>query len=77
MAKALAAGTAIDLSRVLAQLLPLESQTYGSRLEKFSRDARAFDILEGTGDIQRLLVARSFDPAEHRPWRLVGSAGAG
>jgi len=74
MAKALAATTAIDLSRMLSRMLPLESQDYAGRVDKFGRDARAFDILEGTGDIQRLLVARSFNPVDHRPWRL-GSGG--
>ena len=74
MAKALAATTAIDLSRMLSRMLPLESQDYAGRVDKFGRDARAFVILEGTGDIQRLLVARSFNPVDHRPWRL-GSGG--
>ena len=63
MAKAFSASLAMDLAEALAALFPAEMLVRGSRLEKFGRDAKAFDILEGTGEMQRLMIARAFDPA--------------
>jgi acyl-CoA dehydrogenase len=61
MAKACSATLAMDLAHRLAALLPLQAASRGDPLEKFVRDAKAFDILEGTGDMQRLMIARAFE----------------
>jgi acyl-CoA dehydrogenase len=61
MAKACSATLAMDLAHRLAALFPLHAASRGNPLEKFVRDAKAFDILEGTGDMQRLMIARAFD----------------
>jgi acyl-CoA dehydrogenase len=60
VAKSFSAQTAVELATWLAATLPVASATRGDPLEKFCRDARAFDILEGTGDMHRLIVARTF-----------------
>jgi len=57
MAKAYAARTAIDATDDVMQIFG----GYGyvdSDLERFYRDARIIDIIEGTGEIQRYIVAR-------------------
>jgi acyl-CoA dehydrogenase len=61
MAKACSATLAMDLAHRLAALLPLQAASNGNPLEKFVRDAKAYDILEGTGDMQRLMIARAAD----------------
>ena len=63
LAKATSATLAMDLAHRLAALLPLQAASRGDPLEKFVRDAKAFDILEGTGDMQRLMIARAFQEA--------------
>lgn len=65
LAKAFAASLAMELAEALVALFPAEALTVGSRIEKFLRDAKAYDILEGTGDMQRLMIARGFDPLRH------------
>jgi acyl-CoA dehydrogenase len=62
MAKAMASTLAMDVAQRLAAMLPLQAASRGNPLEKFFRDAKAFDILEGTGDMQRLMIARAFAP---------------
>ncbi|MEM3824872.1 MAG: acyl-CoA dehydrogenase family protein, partial [Candidatus Bathyarchaeia archaeon] len=57
MAKAFAAQTAIEVTNQAMQIFG----GYGyvdSDLERFYRDARILDIVEGTGEIQRYIVAR-------------------
>jgi len=58
MAKAYASSLAMEVARVLSGMLPGEMLCAGSPIEKFCRDAKGFDILEGTGDMQRLMIAR-------------------
>lgn len=62
MAKATASTLAMEVGHRLASVLPAQAARRGDRLEKFFRDAKAFDILEGTGDMQRLMIARAFAP---------------
>ncbi len=62
MAKAYSASLAMDIANFLCSRFPLHSITSGDRFEKFYRDARAFDIIEGTGDMQRLMIARAYQP---------------
>jgi acyl-CoA dehydrogenase len=56
MAKAYSASLAMQIAGVLSSLLPGEMLHAGSPIEKFCRDAKGFDILEGTGDMQRLMI---------------------
>lgn len=67
LAKASAATLAMDVAHRLAALLPLQAASHGNPVEKFLRDAKAFDILEGTGDMQRLMIARGFQDAAGAP----------
>jgi acyl-CoA dehydrogenase len=60
MAKAFSASLAMELAHRLATLFPLRALHCGDRIEKFYRDAKAFDIVEGTGDMQRLMIAGAF-----------------
>jgi len=62
MAKAHASTLAMELAHCIAQMFPLQAVQRGHAFEKFYRDAKAFDILEGTGDMQRLMIARAYDP---------------
>jgi len=57
MAKAYAAKTAIQVTDQALQIYA----GYGyvdSDMERYYRDARILDIIEGTGEIQRYIVAR-------------------
>jgi acyl-CoA dehydrogenase len=65
MAKAFSSTLAMELAHRLARLFPLQAVQRGSPFEKFYRDAKAFDILEGTGDMQRLMIARAFHASTH------------
>jgi acyl-CoA dehydrogenase len=65
MAKAFSSTLAMELAHRLARLFPLHAVQRGHPFEKFYRDAKAFDILEGTGDIQRLMIARAFEAGVH------------
>ena len=65
LAKAYSSTLAMELAAYLAAALPAAAVTKGDRIEKFYRDAKGFDILEGTGDMQRLIVARAFQPTVH------------
>jgi acyl-CoA dehydrogenase len=58
MAKATSAALAMQIADRMCALLPGEMLRAGSPIEKFCRDAKGFDILEGTGDMQRLMIAR-------------------
>jgi acyl-CoA dehydrogenase len=66
LAKAYAASLAMRVAERLSALLPGDMLTAGSPIEKFCRDAKGFDILEGTGDMQRLMIARGRDTAVRR-----------
>jgi len=58
IAKAYASSLATQVAAALSAMLPGEMLRPGSAIEKFCRDAKGFDILEGTGDMQRLMIAR-------------------
>jgi acyl-CoA dehydrogenase len=61
MAKAHSSTLAMKLALRLAAWFPQQVARRGDRFEKFCRDAKGFDILEGTGDMQRLMLARAFE----------------
>jgi len=63
VAKAYASKIAIGLAEMLTQAFPVLCARKGHPLEKFVRDAKAFDILEGTGDMQRLMITNAYTPA--------------
>jgi len=62
MAKSYSSKLAMDIAHTLAQLFPDLVVERGNKIEKFYRDAKAFDILEGTGDMQRLMIANAYQP---------------
>ncbi|MCE7797230.1 acyl-CoA dehydrogenase family protein [Sphingobium sufflavum] len=57
MAKAYASRLAQQLVEKAMDVLGMAAFEPSSRLEKAWRDAKAFDILEGTGDMQRQMIA--------------------
>jgi acyl-CoA dehydrogenase len=60
LAKASAATAAAQLAAALTDVLPERAALLADPLGRFCRDSYAFDILEGTGDMHRLMVARRF-----------------
>lgn len=58
MAKAFASRVAMEIAQSAIQLLGLEGLGQCQVLERCYRDAKAYDILEGTGDMQRLMITR-------------------
>lgn len=56
MAKAYASTIAIRLAERTLEIVGARALEPGSALERAYRNAKAFDILEGTGDMQRLMV---------------------
>lgn len=61
LAKAYSSTLAMDIARVINRMFPTRTLMRGDPIEKFYRDAKAFDILEGTGDMQRLMISRAFE----------------
>jgi acyl-CoA dehydrogenase len=59
MAKALAAHVAMRVCTEAMDIAGLAGLDAESPLERLFRDAKAFDLLEGTGDIQRLTVSKA------------------
>ena len=58
MSKAVAAGVAQEAARLGLELLGTEGARGDHLIEKLYRDAKAMDIVEGTGQIQRMIIAR-------------------
>jgi acyl-CoA dehydrogenase len=58
IAKAHGARTAMDVTTRVLQLLGEEAMQPGHPVEKWYRDAKIYDIFEGTGQIQRRIIAR-------------------
>ena len=56
MAKAMSSSLAIELSECCHQIAGLEGAAGTGFFDKALRDCKAFDILEGTGDIQRNMI---------------------
>ncbi|MDO5691100.1 MAG: acyl-CoA dehydrogenase family protein [Pseudomonadota bacterium] len=65
MAKAFTSTLSMELAQYLSQRFALAAPAVRQRFDKFYRDAKAFDILEGTGDMQRQMIARAFDPTAY------------
>jgi acyl-CoA dehydrogenase len=58
MSKALAAGVAQQTTALAMELLGLVGGRGDHLIEKLYRDQKAMDIVEGTGQIQRMIIAR-------------------
>ena len=67
MTKAYASRIAAQITREALELAGLEGIATRPALEQSYRDAKAYDIMEGTGDLQRLMVARA---AQREPPKL-------
>jgi acyl-CoA dehydrogenase len=59
MAKVFAAETAQDLASAGMEIVGLEAGAGHRLVEKLFRDAKALNIVEGTGQIQRIIMGRS------------------
>jgi len=59
MAKVFAAETAQDLASAGMEIVGIEAGAGHHLIEKLFRDAKALNIVEGTGQIQRIIMARS------------------
>jgi acyl-CoA dehydrogenase len=59
MAKVFAAETAHELAMAGMEIFGLEAATGDCLVEKLFRDAKALNIVEGTGQIQRIIMARN------------------
>ena len=68
MAKAYAARVTAHVTRTALALVGLGGIAHCPSLEQCCRDAKAFDIMEGTGDMQRLMIARAAQRAPQLPW---------
>jgi acyl-CoA dehydrogenase len=58
MAKVVAAETAHDIATTGMDIIGLEAGAGDCLVEKLFRDAKALNIVEGTGQIQRIIIAR-------------------
>jgi len=59
MAKNLAAAAALEAASFAAEIAGVAGACRDHPEDRLFRDAKAFDLLEGSGDIHRLLIARS------------------
>jgi acyl-CoA dehydrogenase len=59
MAKAFAARVVMETCATTMEIAGAAALHSHSLFEKFQRDAKAFDLLEGTGDIHRLMLSRA------------------
>ncbi|WP_321943615.1 acyl-CoA dehydrogenase family protein [Paraburkholderia tropica] len=71
MTKAFASRVATRVTRAALDLAGIDGITASPSLEQAYRDARAFDIMEGTGDLQRLMIARAALRSTSRPWDIT------
>ena len=58
IAKAMGGGLAREVTQACIEVLGAHGLSDAHSAEKWFRDARIFDIYEGTGEIQRLIIAR-------------------
>ncbi|WP_028203755.1 acyl-CoA dehydrogenase family protein [Paraburkholderia nodosa] len=73
MTKAFASRVAARVTRAAMDLAGIEGFAACPSLEQGYRDARAFDIMEGTGDLQRLMIARAAQRSTARPWDITNA----
>ncbi|MFM0208060.1 acyl-CoA dehydrogenase family protein [Paraburkholderia sediminicola] len=75
MTKAFASRVAARVTRAAMDLAGIDGIAACPSLEQAYRDARAFDIMEGTGDLQRLMIARAAQRSTSRPWDITAPPG--
>ncbi|HEX2016198.1 MAG TPA: acyl-CoA dehydrogenase family protein [Solirubrobacteraceae bacterium] len=75
MSKLKAGDVTMWATTVLMDLVGPEAGLTDHPLEKFFRDAKIYQLFEGTAEIQRLVVAR-MQTAQRRAWRAEQGAGA-
>ncbi|RQS69199.1 acyl-CoA dehydrogenase [Burkholderia sp. Bp8963] len=68
--KAYASRIAARVTHTALELVGLDGIATYPSLEQSYRDAKAFDIMEGTGDLQRLMIARALQRARSLPWEI-------
>ncbi|WP_120343712.1 acyl-CoA dehydrogenase family protein [Paraburkholderia fungorum] len=73
--KAFASRVAARVTRAAMDLAGIDGIAACPSLEQAYRDARAFDIMEGTGDLQRLMIARAAQRSTSRPWDITAPPG--
>jgi acyl-CoA dehydrogenase len=71
MTKAFASRVAARVTRAAMDLAGIDGITACPSLEQAYRDARAFDIMEGTGDLQRLMIARAALRSTPSSWDIT------
>lgn len=71
MTKAFASRVAARVTRTAMDLASIDGIAACPSLEQAYRDARAFNIMEGTGDLQRLMIARAAQRSTSRPWDIT------
>lgn len=70
MTKAYASRVAANVARIALNVAGVEGVAACPALEQSYRDVKAFDIMEGTGDMQRLMIARAALRSPSRPWDI-------
>ncbi|HIE4434599.1 TPA: acyl-CoA dehydrogenase family protein [Burkholderia multivorans] len=68
--KAYASHVAARITHTALELAGLDGIAAYPSLEQSYRDAKAFDIMEGTGDLQRLMIARALQRTSALPWDI-------
>ena len=58
MSKAYAARTAVDILADLVQVMGAAGVLNDHMVEKWFRDIKVYDIFEGTGEIQRVVISK-------------------
>ena len=71
IAKAYASHVAARVTRMALDFVGIDGIAAVPSLEQSYRDAKAFDIMEGTGDLQRLMIARAAQRAMSLPWEVT------
>ncbi|WP_434661840.1 acyl-CoA dehydrogenase [Paraburkholderia sp. A3BS-1L] len=70
MTKAYASRVAANVARTALNVAGVDGVSACPALEQGYRDVKAFDIMEGTGDMQRLMIARAALRSTSRPWDI-------
>jgi acyl-CoA dehydrogenase len=73
MTKAYASRAAARITRAALDMAGIQGIAAHPALEQAYRDAKAFDIMEGTGDLQRLMIARAAQRATSLPWDFASA----
>ena len=75
MTKAFASRVAARVTREAMNLAGIDGLAACPSLEQSYRDAKAFDIMEGTGELQRLMITRAALRSAAPPWDVTTGLG--